>query len=71
VRIVRETQEGIVVRGAKMIATGAPYMDEIIVSPHSKKTGDEQRYAVMFAVPVGLVVLIRRAFASRKSGAGS
>jgi hypothetical protein len=28
-------------------------------------------YALMFAVPVGLVVVIRRAFASRKSGAGS
>ena len=28
-------------------------------------------YGVMFAVPVGLVVVIRRTFASRKSGAGS
>ncbi|WP_127531022.1 4-hydroxyphenylacetate 3-hydroxylase family protein [Paenibacillus kobensis] len=69
VRIVRETQEGIVVRGAKMIATGAPYMDEIIVSPHSKKTGDEQRYAVMFAVPAshpGVHLICRESFASQQ-----
>ncbi|GFN30150.1 4-hydroxyphenylacetate 3-hydroxylase family protein [Paenibacillus xylaniclasticus] len=69
VRIVRETKDGIVVRGAKMIATGAPYMDEIIVSPHSKKTGDEQRYAVMFAVPAshpGVHMICRESFASEQ-----
>ncbi|PWV99474.1 4-hydroxyphenylacetate 3-monooxygenase [Paenibacillus cellulosilyticus] len=68
-RIVRETADGIIVRGAKMIATGAPYMDEIIVSPHSKKTNDEQRYAVMFAVPVsypGVHLICRESFASNR-----
>ncbi|GGG74085.1 4-hydroxyphenylacetate 3-hydroxylase family protein [Paenibacillus radicis (ex Gao et al. 2016)] len=67
VRIVRETQEGIIVRGAKMIATGGPYMDEIMVSPHGKKTGDEQRYAAMFAIPAshpGVHLICRESFAS-------
>ncbi|RXZ83172.1 4-hydroxyphenylacetate 3-hydroxylase [Paenibacillaceae bacterium] len=66
-RIVSENEEGIIVRGAKMIATGAPYMDEIVVSPHSKKTGDEQRYAVMFAIAAshpGVHLICRESFAS-------
>jgi 4-hydroxyphenylacetate 3-monooxygenase len=69
VRIVRETEDGIIVRGAKMIATGGPYMDEIMVSPHSKKTGDEQQYAVMFAIPVnqeGVHLICRESFASER-----
>ncbi|MFF2483436.1 4-hydroxyphenylacetate 3-hydroxylase family protein [Paenibacillus sp. NPDC058071] len=68
-RIVGENEEGIIVRGAKMIATGAPYMDEIVVSPHSKKTGDEQRYAVMFAIPAshpGVHLICRESFASER-----
>ena len=31
-RIIRETKEGVVVRGAKMIATGAPYAHDVIVT---------------------------------------
>ncbi|MBB6636079.1 4-hydroxyphenylacetate 3-hydroxylase family protein [Cohnella thailandensis] len=68
-RIVRETEEGVIVRGAKMIGTGAPYMDEIVVSPHGKKTDDERRYAVMFAIPAsypGLHLICRESFASER-----
>ncbi|MGN7455318.1 4-hydroxyphenylacetate 3-hydroxylase family protein [Paenibacillus pasadenensis] len=64
-RIVRETEDGLIVRGSKMIATGAPYMDEIMVSPHSPKQQAEHRYAVMFAVPVsypGLHLVCREPF---------
>ncbi|TXK83875.1 4-hydroxyphenylacetate 3-hydroxylase family protein [Paenibacillus sp. N3.4] len=67
VRIVRETEEGIIVRGAKMIATGGPYMDEIIVAPVGKKTRDEQHYALMFVIPVnnpGVHLICRESFAS-------
>lgn len=67
VRIVRETEEGIIVRGAKMIATGAPYMDEIMISPHSPKKQEEQRYAVMFAIPIDhpdVHLICRESFAS-------
>ncbi|GCL73768.1 4-hydroxyphenylacetate 3-hydroxylase family protein [Paenibacillus naphthalenovorans] len=69
VRILKETEDGIIVRGAKMIATGGPYMDEIMVSPHSPKTQDEQRYAVMFAIPAshpGVHLICRDSFASER-----
>lgn len=69
VRIVRETEEGIVVRGAKLIATGGPYMDEIMVSPHGKKGSEEQGYAVMFAIPVShpnVHLICRESFASEQ-----
>ncbi|GAA3402455.1 4-hydroxyphenylacetate 3-hydroxylase family protein [Paenibacillus hodogayensis] len=67
VRIVRETEEGIVLRGAKMIATGAPYMDEIIVSPLKPIPASEKDYALMFFVAVGtpgVHLLCRESFAS-------
>ncbi len=69
VRILKETEDGIIVRGAKMIATGGPYMDEIMVSPHSPKLQEEQRYAVMFAIPVnhpGVHLICRDSFASER-----
>lgn len=68
VRIVRENQEGIIVRGAKMIATAAPYVDELLVFPHHKRPQEDARYATMFAVPVntpGLHVVCRESFASQ------
>ncbi|MEK8132246.1 4-hydroxyphenylacetate 3-hydroxylase N-terminal domain-containing protein [Paenibacillus filicis] len=66
VRIVRETEEGIVVRGAKMIATGGPYMDEIIISPLAKKSQEEKHYALLFFIPVnnpGVHLICRESFA--------
>jgi len=51
--VVRETPEGLIVRGAKMLATLAPVADELIVYPSpGLKPGDE-RYALSFALPVG------------------
>ncbi|MEW6471054.1 MAG: 4-hydroxyphenylacetate 3-hydroxylase N-terminal domain-containing protein [Actinomycetota bacterium] len=51
--VVQETAEGLVVRGAKMFATAAPYADEILVWPFSLKqpTEKERPYAIAFAVP--------------------
>lgn len=66
-RIVRETEDGIIVRGAKMLATGSPYMDEIIVSPLAKKTSEEKPYALLLMVAVntpGLHLICRESFAS-------
>ncbi|RXT13474.1 4-hydroxyphenylacetate 3-hydroxylase family protein [Ammoniphilus sp. CFH 90114] len=49
---VEETPEGLVVRGAKMLATLAPITDEVIVySFPGFKPGDE-RYALAFALPI-------------------
>jgi 4-hydroxyphenylacetate 3-monooxygenase len=52
--VVRETSDGVIVRGARMLATLAPFADEIAVYPSTFRgfQGEEQRYATMFAIPV-------------------
>ncbi|MET3291854.1 UNVERIFIED_CONTAM: anthranilate 3-monooxygenase (FAD)/4-hydroxyphenylacetate 3-monooxygenase [Brevibacillus sp. OAP136] len=59
---VRETEEGLIVRGAKMLATLAPITDEVIIySFPGFKPGDE-RYALAFALPIdtpGLRIICR------------
>ncbi|ADV67529.1 4-hydroxyphenylacetate 3-monooxygenase, oxygenase component [Deinococcus maricopensis] len=50
--IVRETEEGVVVRGARMLAT-LPIADEILIFPSTviKENGDRSRYAIGFGLP--------------------
>jgi len=50
--VVRETDEGIVVRGARMLAT-LPISDEILIFPSTvlQRGDDMNRYAMSFAVP--------------------
>ncbi|MFY0543880.1 4-hydroxyphenylacetate 3-hydroxylase family protein [Brevibacillus sp. H7] len=59
---VKETPEGLIVRGAKMLATLAPITDEVIIySFPGFKPGDE-RYALAFALPIdtpGLRIICR------------
>lgn len=52
-RIVRRTSEGLVIRGAKTLATGSPYHDEIIVSPLGMRSSSERDYAFLLAVASG------------------
>jgi 4-hydroxyphenylacetate 3-monooxygenase len=49
--VVRETEAGLVVRGAKMLATAGPYADEILVWPFGKHGPDDAKYAIAFAIP--------------------
>lgn len=60
--VVSETEEGMYVSGAKMLATLAPITDEVIIYSYpSFKPGDE-RHAISFAVPIdapGLRILCR------------
>jgi 4-hydroxyphenylacetate 3-monooxygenase len=51
--VVRETEDGLIVRGAKMLATAGPYADEILVWPFSLRryTPEDARYAIAFAIP--------------------
>ncbi|WP_174614617.1 4-hydroxyphenylacetate 3-hydroxylase family protein [Virgibacillus ihumii] len=60
--VVKETDDGLIVRGSKMIATLAPMTDEVIIySYQSFKPGDE-KYAISFALPIdtpGLRILCR------------
>ncbi|MFC5747159.1 4-hydroxyphenylacetate 3-hydroxylase N-terminal domain-containing protein [Actinomadura rugatobispora] len=65
-RIVREDADGIVVRGTKMLATLAPFADELLIYPYRPLGEDEQARAVCFAVPVaapGLTLYCRPSLA--------
>ena len=59
-RIVEEKKEGIVVRGAKVLISGASIAHEALVMPTRGLGEDEKAYAVAFAVPTdtpGLTLL--------------
>lgn len=65
-RIVEDTQHGLIVRGAKMVATAAPFADEILVWPFPPTlTEAEAPYAMVFIIPVaapGLKIICRESF---------
>ncbi len=52
VHVVDRTDEGIIVRGAKVHITGAPYSNEVFVIPSRAMTEADADYAVAFAIPV-------------------
>jgi 4-hydroxyphenylacetate 3-monooxygenase oxygenase component len=69
---VADTAGGIVVRGARALATLAPYADEIFVYPGYPLVEGDERYAVVFAIPMatpGLKVLCRDSYASNAAAA--
>uniref|UniRef100_A0A831TJ00 4-hydroxyphenylacetate 3-monooxygenase, oxygenase component n=1 Tax=Thermorudis peleae TaxID=1382356 RepID=A0A831TJ00_9BACT len=66
-RVVKETDAGIVVRGARMLATLGPIADEIEVFPSTvlKGTEEDAPYSFAFAIPCdtpGLKFLCRESF---------
>ncbi len=52
VHIKERRKDGIVIRGAKAIITGAPYMHELLVMPCRNMTEEDADFAVCCAVPV-------------------
>jgi len=59
---VERTSHGIVVRGARILATLAPFANEIAVYPGHPIPADGQRYALAFSIPLatpGLKLLCR------------
>ncbi|MFF2094318.1 4-hydroxyphenylacetate 3-hydroxylase family protein [Paenibacillus sp. NPDC058174] len=65
--VVRENSEGIVVSGAKMIATGAPYTHDFIISSFLKFDASNRNHAHVLIVPAnspGLHIVCRETFAS-------
>jgi 4-hydroxyphenylacetate 3-monooxygenase oxygenase component len=67
-RVVEETKEGLIVRGAKMLATHGPTADEILVYPlpFSLRPGEE-KYALAFGIPtdaLGLRFICREPYDS-------
>ena len=64
-RVVDETEDEIVVAGAKAHITASAYTDEILVIPTRNLTAEEADYAVAFAVPVntpGITQICRPGF---------
>ncbi len=65
--VVKETDQGIIVRGAKMLATAGPYTDEVLVWPftNQKVTEEDLKYSISFAVPMstpGLRLIAREPY---------
>ena len=52
VHIKERRKDGIVIRGAKAIITGAPYMHELLVMPCRNMTEADADFAVSCAVPI-------------------
>ncbi|WP_051813097.1 4-hydroxyphenylacetate 3-hydroxylase family protein [Streptomyces sp. NRRL S-340] len=70
VGVVEEREDGIVVRGSQMLATGAAVADEIFVSCIKPLGPDDVDFAVSFAVPAaaeGLKLYHRRPYAPQAS----
>ncbi len=70
--VVRETDAGIVVKGARLLATLGPHADEIEVFPSSLLTASEENmpFAFAFAIPIatpGLRLLCRDSYDHGKS----
>ena len=62
-RAKEETKDGLVIRGAKQLATAAPMTDEVLVFPNGRQFGPgDEAYALCFAVPTdspGLKIICR------------
>jgi len=70
-RVVEKNPEGVVIRGARMLAT-LPIADEIVVFPSTvlRSGQDDTPYSIAFALPVsakGLKFICRESFASDSS----
>ena len=64
---VGESADGIVVRGARALATLAPFADEMLVYPGQPIPKDATRYALAFALPMstpGMKFLCRDSFST-------
>lgn len=66
-RVLKKTKDGVIVRGAKTIATAAPYVDEYIISSFHKRSDTQHALANTFIIPAnlpGLQIVCRESFAS-------
>jgi len=63
--VVEETKNGLIVRGAKMLATHGPTADELLVYPQPGIREGEERYVLAFGIPAatkGLRFICREPF---------
>ena len=67
---VRETDRGIIVRGARMLSTLAPFSNELWVGPFYPRKPGEETYTLCFAVPMdipGLTFICRESYHAGRS----
>ena len=67
---VDETADSIVVRGARMLATLAPFADDLLCYPGSDIRPQDGRYALAFAVPIatpGLRFICRDSYSKQRN----
>jgi aromatic ring hydroxylase len=67
---VRETDRGLVVRGAKMLSTLAPFANELWVGPFYPRRPGEEAYTLCFAIPMdtsGLKFICRETYDTGRS----
>lgn len=70
-RVVRETERGVIVRGAKMLSTLAPFSNELWVGPFYPRRAGEEDYALCFAIPCdtpGLKFVCREPYDDGRGG---
>lgn len=66
---VSATDDAVVVRGARMLATLAPFADELLVYPGSDIRPQDGRYALSFAIPIatpGLRFICRDSYSRQR-----
>jgi 4-hydroxyphenylacetate 3-monooxygenase len=66
---VGETDDAIVVRGARMLATLAPFADELLIYPGSDIRPQDGRYALSMAIPIatpGLRFICRDSYSRQR-----
>jgi aromatic ring hydroxylase len=67
--VVERRDDGVIVSGAKLHNTMAPYADELLVFPTRALSKHEQDYAIAFAIPAdaeGIYMIGRQAFAPER-----
>ena len=68
--VVEETPEGLIVRGAKLLATLAPFADELFCPPYRPARPDEGIFCLGFSIPVatpGLKFICRESYDTGRS----
>ncbi|GAA3122502.1 4-hydroxyphenylacetate 3-hydroxylase family protein [Streptosporangium carneum] len=65
VRVVAENEDGITVRGARLLSTLAPLANEIFVGPYVPRRPGEEDFALIFSIPAateGLKIVCREPY---------
>src|SRR6266550_3512401 len=66
---IADSDDAIVVRGARMLATLAPFADELLIYPGSDIRPQDGRYALSFAIPIatpGLKLICRDSYSKQR-----